>query len=39
METPTPKKVAHPGPNPTEVSLPDGGTQPNGDHYLLMGED
>jgi hypothetical protein len=36
-ETPTPRQVAHPGPNPAEVSSPDGGTQRNGDHCFLRG--
>jgi hypothetical protein len=37
--TPTPRKVAHLGSNLTEVSSLDGGTQHNGDHCFLRGED
>ena len=36
-ETPTPRKVAHPRPNSTEVSSSDGGNQCNGDHCFLRG--
>jgi hypothetical protein len=38
-ENPTPRKVAHVGPNLAEVSSPDGGTQCNGYHFFLRGED
>jgi len=34
-----PRKVAHPSPNSTKNSSPDGGTQRNGDHFFLRGED
>jgi hypothetical protein len=37
--TPAPKKVAHPGPNSTEISSTDRGTQRNGDNFFLRGED
>ena len=36
---PTPRQVAHPGPNSAEISSSDGATQRNGDHCFLMGED
>jgi hypothetical protein len=31
------RQVAHPGPNSTEFSSSDGGTQCNGDHFFLRG--
>jgi hypothetical protein len=34
-----PRQVAHPRPNSVEISSPDGGTQCNGDHFFLRGED
>ena len=37
--TPSPGKVAHRGPSSTEVSSSHGGTQHNGDHCFLRGEE
>ena len=37
--TPSPGKVAHQGPSSTEVSSSHGGTQRNGDHCFLRGEE
>jgi hypothetical protein len=34
-----PRQVAHPEPNSTKISSPDGGAQCNGDHFFLRGED
>jgi hypothetical protein len=36
---PAPRQVAHLGPNSTEISSSDGGTQCNGDHCFLRRED
>jgi hypothetical protein len=35
---PAPRQVAHLRPNSVEISSPNGGTQCNGDHYFLRGE-
>jgi hypothetical protein len=36
---PAARQVAHPGPNSTEISSYDGGTQCNGDHCFMRRED